>query len=215
MKKYRIDLPIVVEGKYDKNTLMQIFDATVVYIGGFGIFNSKEKQALLRRLAVNGIIILVDPDGGGKQIRSFLNGIIQKDKIYNAYIPRVEGKERRKDKPSKAGLLGVEGMDRESLVRALSPFIVDEPAEASEDGEGLPRVKLKDDNRYKMLTKVDFFNDGLTGCPNASARRAALAAYFGLPTDMTANALLEALSIITDRDGYERALASINAAEDK
>ena len=215
MKKYRIDLPIVVEGKYDKNTLAQIFDATVVYIGGFGIFNSKEKQALLRRLAVNGIIILVDPDGGGKQIRSFLNGIIPKEKIFNAYIPRVEGKERRKDKPSKSGLLGVEGMDREVLVRALAPFIVDDGADSAEGGEVPPRVKLNGENGRKMLTKVDFFKDGLTGCPNASARRGALAAYFDLPTDMTANALLEALNIITDRDGYDRAVASINAAEDK
>lgn len=213
MHKYRIDMPIVVEGKYDKNTLMQIFDATVIYIGGFAIFNSKEKQALLRRLAVNGIILLTDSDGGGKQIRSFLNGIISKDKIYNAYVPRVKGKEKRKDKPSRAGLLGVEGMDRETLVRALSPFIITDTVSEAGSENNDTRVELNDVTRRKILTKVDFYNNKLTGCDNASVRRARLAEYFGLPPDMTPNALLEALNIITDRDGYEAALLAIDAVE--
>ncbi len=88
MKK-KIPMPVIVEGKYDKNTLCQIFDCRVFTTGGFGIFNSKEKQALLRKIARNGVIILADSDGGGKQIRGFLQSIIPKEKIHNLYIPKI------------------------------------------------------------------------------------------------------------------------------
>ena len=205
MKKYKISLPIVVEGKYDKNTLCQIFDATVIYVGGFSVFNSKEKQALLRKIAVNGIILLTDSDGGGKQIRSFLNGILPREKVHNLYIPSVKGKERRKSAPSKAGTLGVEGMDRDTLLRVLSPFII--------DGEGTAddatRAEFFEEKERKMTTKLDFFRDGLSGSDGAAERRAALALYFELPPDMTANALIEALNIITDYDGYRAAVDSL------
>ena len=197
--KYKLTMPVLVEGKYDKNTLMQIFDCTVITLGGFAVFNSKEKQALIRKIAKNGIILLTDSDGGGKQIRSFINGILPKDKIFNAYIPKIKGKERRKDKPSAAGLLGVEGMDREVLVNALSPFI---------EGEG--RVEKNEVFDSKMLTKVDFYQDKLTGFPNSKERRARLAKYFDLPEDMTANALLEALNIIADKEEY---LAAVHALD--
>ena len=195
-------MPIIVEGKYDKNIIKQIFDAIVISVDGFGIFNSLEKQALIRRLSGDGIIILTDSDGGGKQIRSFLQGIIPKDRVFNAYIPRIEGKEKRKKTPSKAGLLGVEGMDKEVLMRSLSPFI--------EVGEG---VKLSGQNAGKMITKVDFFMDGLSGTAGAVERRGRLAEYFSLPSDMTANALCEALNIIADYDSYREALSSIGGQE--
>ena len=197
--KPRIKMPIVVEGKYDKNILKQLFDATVISVDGFGIFNSKEKQALLRRISTDGIIILTDSDGGGKQIRSFLLGIIPKERVFNAYIPKIEGKERRKKSPSAAGLLGVEGMDREVLMHTLSPFI--------EVGEG---VKLSSQTACKMITKVDFFNDGLAGSYGATERRARLAEYFRLPPDMTANALCEALNIVADYESYKEAVNRIN-----
>ena len=122
MERIKISLPIVVEGKYDKSTLLSMFDTTVITLGGFAVFNSKEKQALLRRVAKDGIILLTDSDGAGKLIRSFLNGIIPKDKIYNLYIPKVKGKEKRKSAPSKEGLIGVEGIGREELMRILCPF---------------------------------------------------------------------------------------------
>ena len=115
MERIKISLPIVVEGKYDKSTLLSMFDATVITLGGFAVFNSKEKQALLRRVAKDGIILLTDSDGAGKQIRSFLNGIIPKDKIYNLYIPKVKGKEKRKSAPS---------TPRASSIRALSRITV-------------------------------------------------------------------------------------------
>ena len=198
--RIRISLPIVVEGRYDKSTLLSVFDATVITLGGFAVFNSKEKQSLLRKVAGEGIILLTDSDGAGKMIRAFLNGIIPKEKIHNLYIPKIAGKEKRKTAPSKEGLLGVEGMGREELVRVLTPFIVGD--------DGKTRNDLK---RGEMITKVDFYMDKLSGADNSSARRDALAALFELPTGMTANALLEALNVITDKDGYRAAVNSLLA----
>ncbi len=202
-ERIKITLPIVVEGKYDKSTLLAIFDTTVITLGGFGVFNSKEKQALIRRIASGGIIVLTDSDGAGKVIRSFLNGIIPKDKIYNLYIPKIEGKEKRKSSPSKEGLLGVEGMNKEELIRVLSPFIKQDVNNTSESR-----------NDKELITKVDFYMDKLTGAANSSARRDAIAKYFGLPDGMTANALLEALNIIADRSMYEFAVKHLEASID-
>ena len=189
MEKKKIALPIVVEGRYDKTTLASMFDCTVISVGGFGVFNSKEKQALLKRLCADGAIILTDSDGGGVQIRSFLSGILPKDKIYHAYIPKLEGKERRKTKAGKAGLLGVEGMSRETLERVLAPFI--------EDGGRVEFLEKKD---AKMLTKVDFFEHGLTGADGSADRRDRLSDRAGLPRGMTPNALLEAMNLLYSYD---------------
>lgn len=196
--RIKISLPIIVEGKYDKSTLLSIFDTTVITLGGFGVFNSKEKQALVRKLAVNGIIVLTDSDGAGKLIRSFLNGIIPKEKIYNLYIPMVKGKEKRKSAPSKEGLLGVEGMSREELIRVLSPFIL-------KDGTPAAFCRKDDD----MITKVDFYKHKLTGFDNSSVRRDELAKQFDLPIGMSPNALLEAINIIASREEYEKAVLNL------
>ena len=195
MEKKKIALPIVVEGRYDKTTLASMFDCTVISVGGFGVFNSKEKQALLKRLCADGAIILTDSDGGGVQIRLFLSGILPKDKIYHAYIPKLEGKERRKTKAGKAGLLGVEGMSRETLERVLAPFI--------EDGGRVEFLEKKD---AKMLTKVDFFEHGLTGADGSADRRDRLSDLAGLPRGMTPNALLEAMNLLYS---YDDAIALI------
>ena len=188
--KPKIALPIVVEGKYDKNALSQIFDCHVITTGGFGIFNAKEKQALLRRICADGAILLTDSDGGGRQIRSFLNSILPKDKIHNLYIPKIEGKERRKSAPSKAGTLGVEGMNREVLEKVLAPFVVGNENSKAEE------------KSTKMITKVDFFTHKLTGYPNSSERRRRLCALAELPDDMTPNALLEAVNLLFGYDGF-------------
>lgn len=187
MEKIKISLPIIVEGRYDKATLSGFIDATIITTGGFSIFNNKEKQALLRKLAKDGIIVLTDSDGGGKQIRKFLAGILPPDKIHNLYIPKIEGKESRKRKPSAAGTLGVEGMDKDVLIRLLTPFI---------DGE-------KASKTGKMITKVDFFLDKLTGCEGASDNRQKLCEECNLPNDMTPNALLEALNLLYTYDEYK------------
>ena len=195
-------MPILVEGKYDKNTLSQYFEADIFYFGGFSVFNAKEKQAMIRKIAKNGIIILCDSDGAGKQLRSFLSGILPKDKVYNAYVPKIEGKEKRKTKASKAGLLGVEGMGREELTKALSPFI--------DDGG---REKFSHLENEKKITKVDLYLDGLSGTDGAGERRALLLNSLGLPDDMTANAMLAALNIIVSYDEYKSLLSSLDGGK--
>ena len=198
MDKRKIALPIIVEGRYDKSALSGIFDCTVVSVGGFSVFNSKEKQLLLRRMCADGAIILTDSDGGGVQIRSFLSGILPKDKIHHAYIPKVAGKEKRKQKAGKAGLLGVEGMDRETLERVLAPFFI-----------GEERVEKSTEKSDKMLTKVDFFEHSLTGADNASERRDRLSTLVGLPTGMTPKALLEAMNLLYSYDEAIKIIASL------
>lgn len=198
MNKKRIIYPIIVEGRYDKIKVDSVFDAEIFVCDGFGVFNSKEKQALFRKISERGVILLLDSDGGGVQIRSFLNSVIPKDRIHNVYIPRVEGKERRKIHASKAGTLGVEGMEREVIERILSPFACE-----SEDTADLCETIAKE---REKITKVDFFRDGLSGGANSRRLRDALAAELELPPGMSANALLEAINIITDKDGYLAAL---------
>ena len=197
-EKKKITLPILVEGKYDKNTLSQIFDATIVTLGGFGVFNSKEKQQLIRKIAKNGIIVLTDSDGGGKQIRSFLLGILPPELVHNVYIPTVKGKEKRKTKASKSGLLGVEGMGREVLERILAPF-------ASEGG----RVKLSRADADREITKADLFSDGLSGWDNSAALRAELCRRLDLPDNLTAKAMLEALNMLVGYSEYKDAVLSL------
>ena len=194
MERIKISLPIIVEGRYDKSALSGFIDGTIITTGGFAVFNNKEKQSLIRRVAKDGIIVLTDSDGGGKQIRSFLSGIIPKDKIHNLYIPKIEGKESRKRKASKSGTLGVEGMEKEVLARLLEPFANGNSPEKSEN----------------MITKVDFFCDKLTGCDNAAANRARLCEMCELPTDMTPNALLEAMNLLYGYDGYKELVCKLS-----
>ena len=195
MEKLKINLPIIVEGRYDKSALSGFIDATIITTGGFSIFNNKEKQALIRRIGKDGIIVLTDSDGGGKQIRKFLQGIIPPENIHNLYIPKIEGKEKRKSKPSAAGTLGVEGMEKDVILRLLKPFSEDKNTEKS----------------GKMITKVDFFADKLTGCDNAAANRARLCEACELPSDMTPNALLEAMNLLYGYDEYKAMVSDIFA----
>ena len=202
--KKRITLPIIVEGKYDKITIDSHFDARVFACDGFGVFNSEDKRRLLRKIADGGVILLLDSDGGGVQIRSSLNSILPKEKIHNLYIPKLPGKERRKKHASRAGTLGVEGMAGEVLERVLAPFI--------DDGGRAEKNNVNaGENTRRMLTKVDFYLDGLTGGDRSSEKRARLAEYFDLPGDITATALLEVLNMITDYDGYR---AAVDATRD-
>ena len=194
MTKLKISLPIIVEGRYDKSTLSGFIEGTVITTGGFSIFNNKEKQALIRRLAKDGIIVLTDSDGGGKQIRAFLAGLVPREKVHNLYIPKIEGKESRKRKAGAAGILGVEGMEKDVLLRLLEPFAEGSATEKS----------------GKMITKVDFFVDKLTGCDNASENRARLCAMCDLPSDMTPNALLEAMNLLYGYEGYRELIEKLN-----
>lgn len=199
MEKQRIKMPIVVEGRYDKSTIQSMFDATVVTTGGFSVFNSKEKRLLITRLAERGgIILLTDSDVGGKQIRSFISGILPREKIFHLYIPKIEGKEKRKAHPSRSGLLGVEGMGREVLTRVLAPFIDEGTCEAKTDGK-----------EKRAVTKFDFFIDGLSGSDGSSLKRARLAEALMLPPDMSARALIEAINLVSSYEEYKKKLQSI------
>ena len=184
----RIREVIVVEGRYDKNVLKQVVDATVVETGGFGVFNSKERLSLLRRLAAErGLIVLTDSDGAGFVIRNFLKGAIPKERVKHAYIPDIYGKERRKAAPGKEGKLGVEGMEPQVLLDVLE--------RAGATFEGGERTELR-----RPITKAELYELGLTGTPDSTVRRAALLKKLGLPERMTTNAMLEALNILYDRE---------------
>ncbi len=190
MDKLKISMPIIVEGKYDKIKLDSLVDATVFTTDGFALFKKAEKAALLRRLASeHGVIVLTDSDGGGTQIRSFLSGILPKEKTHHLYIPRIEGKEKRKDKPSRAGTLGVEGMEGELLYKLLSPFATD-----------------GDFQRRGGIDKRRLYLDGLAGTENASEKRAALARALSLPPDLSANALLCAINLLYTEEEYQKIL---------
>ena len=190
---------IVVEGRYDKNTLSQIVDATVVTVGGFSVFNDKEKLAFLRRLAnERGLIVLTDSDGAGFVIRNHLKGALPKDKVKQAYIPDVMGKERRKRHAGKEGKLGVEGMKPEVLLEALrkaGATFLDEETDAPVQKE--------------PLTKADLFELGLTGGADSSEKRQALLKKLGLPSKLTANGLLEALNLLYDRETLENIMNEV------
>ena len=190
-EKLRIALPVVVEGKYDKIKLDSVIDAAVLTTGGFGIFNSAEKKALIRRLCKDGVILLCDSDGAGKVIRGYLKGILPPERVYDLYIPKIAGKERRTRVGSKEGTLGVEGMDADLLRALFAPYATD----------ALPS--------RAPITKADFYAYGLSGGANAAALRDALAAQFDLPSGMTANALIAALALLCSREEFETAARAV------
>ena len=178
---------IVVEGRYDKNTLSQIVDAPIFETGGFGIFKDKQQMALLRQVAEKrGLIVFTDADGAGFVIRNHIKSAIPAEFLKHAYTPDVFGKERRKAAPGKEGKLGVEGMRPEIILDALKK------AGATIEGESTPVAKT--------ITKQDLMELGLSGGPDASAKRLALLKKLNLPEHMSANAMLQALNLLYDLD---------------
>ena len=185
----RVREAIVVEGRYDKNTLSQVVDAVILETAGFGVFKDQERLALLRRLAQQrGIIVLTDSDGAGFVIRNFLKGAIPPEQVKHAYIPDIRGKERRKRAPGNEGKLGVEGMPPQLLLEAL------ERAGATFlDGDG-PRSPRGE------LTPAQLYVLGLTGRPDSAQRRQALLKRLDLPEHMSAKALLTVLNALYTSD---------------
>ena len=186
----------MVEGRYDKNALSQVVDATILETKGFGIFKDKAMAAFLRRLAAErGLILLTDSDGAGFVIRSHLRGILPPERVKHAYIPDIHGKERRKRQPGKEGKLGVEGMPPAVLLQAL------ERAGATfEDTETTKRSG-------PPITKADLMACGLAG-PGSVARRGTLLKQLDLPEHLTANGLLEALNLLYSRETFLRRMES-------
>mgnify|MGYP001105217514 CR=1 FL=1 len=181
---------IVVEGRYDKNTLSQVVDAVIVETSGFGIFNNAQKQKLLRDMAqARGLIVLTDSDGAGFVIRNFIKSCIDPALVKHAYIPDIKGKERRKRNGSKEGKLGVEGMKPEILLDALrrAGATIDE----------------KSTVKGKSITKADLYDLGLIG-PDSVEKRKALCKGLELPEHLSANALVEVLNLLMSREELEK-----------
>ena len=182
---------IVVEGRYDKNALSQVVDATIITLGGFAVFNDREKLAFLRRLAAQrGLIVLTDSDGAGFVIRNYLKGALPRDRVKQAYIPDIPGKERRKRTPGKEGKLGVEGMRPAVLLEALRRAGATFADEGAAECPGDP------------ITKADLFALGLTGGTDSAAKRRALLKQLDLPEHLTPNGMLEALNLLYSREEF-------------
>ena len=181
---------IVVEGRYDKNTLSQIVDAVIIETSGFGIFNDAQKQKLLRRLAAErGLVVLTDSDGAGFVIRNFIKSCVDPALVKHAYIPDVSGKERRKTAPSKEGKLGVEGMRPQVLLDALRR------AGATIGDKSAASLAAR-------ITKADMFRRGLSGGQGSRERRAALIRSLDLPEKLSSGALLDVLNAIMTREEF-------------
>ncbi len=190
----RVREVIVVEGRYDKHTLSQVVDATILETRGFGVMKDQALQRLFRQAAEKrGLILLTDSDGAGFVIRNYLKGLLPAGLVKQAYIPDISGKERRKATPGKEGKLGVEGMTPEVLLEALRR------AGATLEGEENP-------TRQGEMTKADLYDLGLTGKPDSSRKRLALLRALHLPEHMSTNAMLQALNLLYTRQELERLL---------
>ena len=188
MERLRISLPVIVEGKYDKIKLDSIIEADIFTTGGFSIFNQAQKLDFIRRISADGVIVLTDSDGAGTLIRSYISSAVPKDKIYQLYTPKIEGKEKRKKHVSAAGTLGVEGVDANILRSLFAPF-----------AEG-------DVPRLDRITKLDLYEAGLTGMPDSAEKRRALCKHLRLPDDLSANAMLSALNVTLTKEEFYRAV---------
>ncbi len=189
----KTDKIIVVEGKYDKIKLDSVIDAVIVPTDGFGIFKDKEKQRFLRKLAEKkDIVIMTDSDSAGFVIRNFLSGILPKSRIINAYVPDIFGKEKRKDTRSCEGKLGVEGIPAEIIRNSLERAGVIVSEEKAE---------------RRIVTKQDFYSDGLTGSEGSKEKRINLLRYLDLPERMTTNAMLEIINAFMSYDDYKKAVS--------
>lgn len=185
----KIDLPIIVEGKYDKIKLSSIFDAVIITTEGFGIFKNKEKMELIKKLAQkNGVIVLTDSDSAGNIIRSHLKNVLSDEKIYNIFLPPIKGKEKRKTKPSGEGLLGVEGTDKDIILKAFERF--------------LPKTKaqvVKQQNKNPITTAF-LMSQGLSGVPDSENRRKFLLKRLGLPYCISPATLRKLLGEISSEE---------------
>lgn len=195
----RIKEAVIVEGKYDKIKLSSLIDALIIETNGFGIFKDRQKRALIQRLAkTRGILVITDSDGAGFVIRNHLAGLVPPGTVKHAYIPELRGKEARKEKPSKEGLLGVEGVPKEVLLQALSRAGV-----LCEDGAQETCVPKA------AITKGDLYEAGLIGSENSAARRQKLLAALQLPQKLSTNGMLSVLNFLLTREEFWAQIASV------
>ena len=192
----KIKEAILVEGRYDKNTLSQIVDAPILETAGFGIFKDKKQMALLRQVAEKrGLIVFTDSDGAGFVIRNHIKSAIPGKFLKHAYIPDIVGKEKRKAAPGKEGKLGVEGMSREIILEALRR------SGATIEGE--------ESSSSHQITKQDLMELGLSGSADASQKRLALLKKLNLPEHLSPNAMLQALNLLLTLEELETILQEV------
>lgn len=209
MNRIHIKIPIIVEGRYDRAKVAEVTDAPVFTTDGFGIFTKPEKLAMFRRLGADGIIVLCDSDGAGSVIRGHLRSALPADRVYNLYTPQIGGKERRKKQRSKAGFLGVEGVDGAILRDLFARFLEKHPECGGETGTDSADLAEKE-----PITKTDLYFWGLTGQDNAAERRDQFARQAGLPCGMTPNAFLSAIGILYTKPEAEKIVRTIEETAD-
>ncbi len=196
----RIQEAILVEGRYDKNALSQLVDTTIFETGGFGVLKDREKLEFLRQVALKrGLVIFTDSDGAGFVIRNRLKSLLPPHTLFQAYIPQIPGKEKRKQKPGKEGLLGVEGMTPEVLLSALrrsGAHILGEDTPALAGG----------------ITRQELYAWGLMGGPDSSRKRDMLKRHFGLPSHLGTSGFLDALNLIASRQEIQALLDAPESA---
>lgn len=178
----KLNMPIIVEGKYDKITLENVVDTLIISTDGFRIFKNKEMCDLIRTLAkTKGIIIMTDSDGAGQVIRNYIKNIASDGKIINVYVPQLKGKEKRKNAPSKEGFLGVEGLQKSVLEETLFKFGITEAIEME---------------NVKKITKADFYELGFSGGENSAENRKKLISALKLPQTLSSTALLDVVNTL-------------------
>lgn len=193
MEKLYLKYPLLVEGKYDKLHLSNLVSSPIITSNGFSLFNSEQKKTLIKKLVENSpILVLTDSDKAGNFIRGRLKNLFPKDKLINVYVPQIHGKEKRKPTPSKEGLLGVEGIEIQTLYSILLPFTHEQKTQPT------PYVLPK-----------DLYNDGFSGCNDSKELRERLAKAYGLPNGLSTKALLEAINLLGNKQDYEKAKLAI------
>lgn len=183
----RLEQAVIVEGTYDKIKLENFIDGIIIPTNGFSLFKDREKCDLIRRVAMKrGIIIMTDSDSAGQLIRSYIKRICSDGNIINVYIPQIKGREHRKNKPSKEGYLGVEGLDEQTIINALRRSHVNEILHFTE--------------KRRAITKTDLYLLGLSGSEGSALQRKSLCGYLELPVGMSSSAFLDAVNAVF---GYE------------
>lgn len=191
--KIKINMPVIVEGKYDKIKLSSLIDGVIIATDGFGIFKDKQKKDYIKALCKNGVIIATDSDSAGNLIRGHLKGILPPEKIHNVYIPQIKGREKRKKTDSAEGYLGVEGTDNETLKKLFLPYET-------------PDTEAKND----VITRTELYNYGLYGKEDSKEKRKKICRALSLPDNLSAKALCEAISSLYDKSYIENVINTID-----
>lgn len=199
----KIKRAVIVEGKYDKIKLSTILDTLIIETNGFDIFSDKQRMELIRSVAkLRGIIIMTDSDAAGFMIRNHIGGNLPKNQVTHVYVPEILGKEKRKAEPSKEGKLGVEGIPKNLLIESLKRAGIKFEDDQNKIEESASSIKA--------ITKMDLYNDNLSGTPGSKQRLEQFKRIVNLPAHISKNALVDVLNVIMTYDEYKAAVQRLN-----